>query len=216
MKTKQTTNFSQCVFTILILTATTLVLQGATLAQDYTKMGLPDGAIGRLGKGEIGGRDRGVAFSPNGKILAVATSIGIWLYDAQTYQEIDLLAGHTSHVNAVAFSPDGKLLASASDDTTVKLWDVSRRQKVATFAGHTFGVTAVAFSPDGKLLASASGDGTVLLWKFSPEPRPVTTYLAAMLIIVLLLLVFGLFKVRRSRKHKQKQEQDDRFCNEGE
>ena len=52
-------------------------------AQDYTQWELPDGAITRLGKGRI----NDMQYSPDGSILAVATTIGIWIYDTDTYQE---------------------------------------------------------------------------------------------------------------------------------
>ena len=81
---------------------------------------LPAGTIARLGKGQL----LGVHFSPDGKLLAVTSSVGIWLYDADTYFEIGLLTGHAGGVISVSFSPDGKLLASGSWDDTVKLWVV--------------------------------------------------------------------------------------------
>ena len=50
-------------------------------AQDYTQMGLPDGAKYRIGKGTINGN---IVFSPDGTRFAVGSSIGVWMYDAHT------------------------------------------------------------------------------------------------------------------------------------
>ena len=93
---------------------------------------LPKYAITRLGKGSIGVSDKAIAVSPNGDLIAVATAIGIWLYDAKTYHTVDLLIGHTNSVESVTFSPNGKILVSASFDQTVKLWSVTKRIEIAT------------------------------------------------------------------------------------
>ena len=61
-----------------------------TFAQDYTQWGLPEGAKMRLGKGILSGS---IAYSPDGTRLAVASSIGIWLYDTATHQEVALTHG---------------------------------------------------------------------------------------------------------------------------
>ena len=92
-----------------------------TFAQEYTQWHLPEGAIARLGKGSI----NEIQYSPDGTRLAVATSIGVWLYDTATYQEEALLSGNTTPVSSVAFSPDGSVLASGSNDGTVLLWKIS-------------------------------------------------------------------------------------------
>ena len=57
-----------------------------TFAQDPSQWHLPEGAKARLGKGEI----NEIAYSPDGTRLAVAGGIGIWIYDANTYQEVAL------------------------------------------------------------------------------------------------------------------------------
>ena len=99
-------NYPISIFLTLILVSTLCI--HSTFAQDYTRWNLPEGAKARIGKGFI----RQIAYSPDGTRLAVASSIGTWIYDAQTGEELDLLTGHTEYVRSVAFSPDGLALAS--------------------------------------------------------------------------------------------------------
>ncbi len=126
------------------------------IAQDYATWSLPDGAIARLGKGEITGN---IVFSPDGNRFAIAGSVGIWIYDVRpgTLKEINLLTGHTRQVTAIAFSPDGNMLASGSKDETIRLWDVLTGEQKTKFTGQERTITAIAFSPDGKTLATGNG-----------------------------------------------------------
>ena len=78
-------------FSILIVLVILSLFSLNLFAQSYTQFSLPDGAKARFGKGYISGN---VAYSPDGTRLAVASSIGIWLYDTVTHQEVALLTGH--------------------------------------------------------------------------------------------------------------------------
>ena len=136
------------------------------LVQDSTKWKLPEGAKARLGKGYV----YELTYSPDGKLFAVSGTMGIWIYDAHTGEERNLLLGHGSGgVPAVAFSPNNKLLASGRRDKTIRLWDPQTGQHKATFTGHQNAVYSVAFSPDGKTLASGGEDETIRLWDVATE-----------------------------------------------
>ena len=129
-------------------------LSSAAFSQNHTRLGLPVGAKARLGKGRI----HQIKYFPDGKRLAVATSIGIWIYDLGSGEALDLLTRHTAPVKSIRFSPDGKTLAAGSEDNTIQLWDTNTGELKATCIGHEKDVNFLAFSPSGKTLASASGD----------------------------------------------------------
>ena len=93
---------------------TSLILGQATTA-DFMKPQLPERAIARLGKGSV----KGIAYSPDGKHLAVASPIGVWIYDTQNGTEQVLLTANTENTRWIAawnvvFSPDGQTLGGFS------------------------------------------------------------------------------------------------------
>ena len=101
---------------------------------------LPEGAIARFGKGTV----NGITYSPDGTRFVIASSIGLWVYDQQTLQPLDLFTGHTDIVSTAAYSPDGSTLASGSWDNTVRLWNIQTGQSQKTLFGHNDRVVSVA------------------------------------------------------------------------
>ena len=138
------------VMTIFVLT---LYLPN-TFAQDPMELGLPEGAKARFGRGWI----MGIQYSPDGTLLKVRSSIGIWIYNAQTGKELNLFPGEFP---CVAFSPDGQTFVSKSKDG-ISLWDVKTGNLRRTRERTSLSVPVV-FSPDGKILATGSG-GAIHLW----------------------------------------------------
>jgi WD40 repeat protein/serine/threonine protein kinase/DNA-binding SARP family transcriptional activator len=110
----------------------------------------------------------GVAFSPDGSLLATASwdeTAKVW--DAETGRALLTLEGHTERLNRVAFSPDGTRLATVSFDGTAKVWDLLSGEAMLTLTGHAGIVWDVAFSPDGTRLATVGFDNTTRLWDAS-------------------------------------------------
>ncbi|MDE0638759.1 MAG: WD40 repeat domain-containing protein [Candidatus Poribacteria bacterium] len=147
------------------LTFITLMLVGVMLpisfAQDNSQIGLPEGAIARLGKGGI----NIMRFSPDGRRLAVGTDVGVWLYDVPDGKETALFTGQPGQVNALAFSQDGKILASAgANNPVIQLWDLGANSKLKTIqlSELVFGIPTMAFY--GRTLVSISSTRGITYW----------------------------------------------------
>lgn len=112
-----------------------------------------------------------VAFSPNGKMFASASSDGkICLWDGDKGHLLCSFTEHEVDIMSLDFSRDGSTLVSASKDRTALVWNTDLQVIKHRLLGHRDWVRCAVISPDGKLVASASDDESVRVWDLSSLP----------------------------------------------
>ncbi|MBL7501935.1 trypsin-like peptidase domain-containing protein [Frankia sp. CNm7] len=100
------------------------------------------------------------AFSPDGGLLAMGTSINhVRVFDTVTWAETCRLAFDARLLHSMEFSPDGRFLAAGSDDGEARVFGALNGAD-AVHLGEDHWVSSVAFSPNGHYIA-AGGDGGV-------------------------------------------------------
>ena len=116
---------------------------------------------------------QGLSYSPDGRELAIACELGIWIYNVELNTEKTLLTkengGHKDAAYCIGFSPDGSILASGAGD--IRLWDAVTKKhsftssKPKIHSGYLGQVLALAFSPDGKVFVSGdNGSDQIHFW----------------------------------------------------
>ncbi|MGH7171594.1 MAG: WD40 repeat domain-containing protein, partial [Gemmataceae bacterium] len=112
-----------------------------------------------------------LAFSPNGKLLAVVDeqALDIHLWDTATGKRIRKWSRMHDHglgfelITGLTFSPDSKILAADEENVGITLWDTATGDKIGLLDAcknyHT-----IAFLPDGKNLLVSNSEGVVELW----------------------------------------------------
>lgn len=113
----------------------------------------------------------GLAYSPNGKRLAVAHYGGVSLFWAQNESpEAELLSWKGSHLDPL-WSPDGKILLSAMQDCALHGWKIGPGQQTQEagnemqMQGYTAKVRSKAFTVKGRYLATG-GASQLVCWPF--------------------------------------------------
>jgi WD40 repeat protein len=130
---------------------------------------LPSGDLkGRFSKNEsLSNPGLAIAYSPNGKILALGCrneSKGqVLLWDVEKQTLISKLQVAIGPVSSISFSSDSAKVAVGAygpDNSTrgeVTIWNVETRKKICTLKENMLPTHSVAFSPDGKRVAAGGG-----------------------------------------------------------
>ncbi len=127
-----------------------------------------------LDTGAVMGEVQDIAFSPDGRRLAVTGDKVVRIYQTATGRLTHTLRGDRSRTTygncyGVAFSPDGRYLVVGIDDDhprgSIRLYRTDNLDEIdQLLPGHAAPTTGVAFSRDGKFMASNDSDGEILLW----------------------------------------------------
>ena len=115
--------------------------------------------------GPLSGGVNGLAFSPDGTLLAVAASDeSISLVDTKTgLRRSRFLVGNGPILN-LAFSPDGRRLAAAFAAHTLGVFEVDTTKRLLEIGNHGGPVTGVAYTPDGRSIVTSSYDKTLKIF----------------------------------------------------
>lgn len=138
---------------LLFLTTSTLYSQKRTY-----KIELPEGATARLGRGSI----HDLKYSMDGTRIAVATSMGIWVYDTTELNEIYLLRKNSRRMFFSTFSPDSETLVSASL-SGLYIWDINTGELQRQLENDSLAAN-MNFSRDGSTFWNVNLDGSMLIW----------------------------------------------------
>lgn len=140
-----------------------IALITSSFAQENAQVDLPEYAIARLGKGVV----NIIKFSPDGKRLAIGTSIGVWIYNVKTESGSALPVGNIRYFNTLAFSTDGKILAAGGIiNPGIQIWDTETRNKISTInlPDRFHRIAELTFADENKTLIGLGANRYITKW----------------------------------------------------
>lgn len=106
-----------------------------------------------------------IAFSPDAKLLALATGEAVTFVNVDTFKDHEDAPGHGAIVTCLVYSADGRSIISGGADGTIRVWDVAGTREIRRLDAHEGSVSSLALSQNGRILASGGSDATIRLWE---------------------------------------------------
>jgi WD40 repeat protein len=119
--------------------------------------------LGLFDEGSI----KGVAFSPDGKLVAVSgASEWTWVWDANTGRLLAKFSGFLIGASGIAFTPDSRrLVVGGGAEAVCKIWDVDTWRELLSVPCDGGWFHEVKFSPDGNLLGVRTDESSLQHWR---------------------------------------------------
>lgn len=120
--------------------------------------------LGGLAAGTMGRTKTSLAFSPDGRTLAIGG------FEAKTNIDVaammsGAMSGKKPRKGSVPQDPNDFMKDLKVESVgQVQFWDMTTGAELGAIKGHGRGVNKVTFSRDGKMLASAGTDNTIKIW----------------------------------------------------
>ncbi|MBE7434643.1 MAG: WD40 repeat domain-containing protein [Anaerolineales bacterium] len=142
-----------------------ILLFSAILLTAFTPASAQTGNLVRVLELSPSGYERAhtLAFSSDGKHLAVGGTSGIYLFDTAQFSQPEFIQTGV-WARSLLFLPQTNLLAAGLFDNTIKFWDISTLRNSDSFTEPTGWVRSLSLSRDGSLLSAASDDDTIRIW----------------------------------------------------
>ncbi|HKR58348.1 MAG TPA: WD40 repeat domain-containing protein, partial [Pyrinomonadaceae bacterium] len=124
--------------------------------------GMMTNIMGSMSAGTMGRTVTSVAFSPDGRTVAIG---GVESKSNLDFAAMMSGAQRSSKKNSKQNDPQ-EMMRNMKVEAIgqVTLWDVASGTQSGVLTGHGKGVTQVVFSRDGRLLASGSSDNSIKIW----------------------------------------------------
>ena len=107
-----------------------------------------------------------VVWSQDDSTLVLATSKGLYLYDAEKLKKQSVLDPGAS-ILSTRLAINDTLVVTGGSDAEIRWWDMATQGYLGAFSEHLLGVVRLDLPSFGNILATGSDDATVQVWDIS-------------------------------------------------